>query len=46
LLGASACCLRTSFGDRAGNAFALFLCEDFLVKSFGIGCHWFSRVVV
>jgi hypothetical protein len=46
LLGARSSCFSTALGNGAGNAFALFLCENFLVKSFGIGCHWFSRVVV
>lgn len=31
MLGASSCRFSASFGDRAGNAFGLFLCEDFFV---------------
>jgi hypothetical protein len=46
LLGARSSGLSAALGNGAGDAFGLFLCEDFLVKSFGIGCHWFSRVVV
>jgi hypothetical protein len=46
LLGASARGFRAAFGDRRAHALLLFLGEYFGIESFGVGCHWFSRVVM